>query len=905
MDFNLATIRNLKILNWNANGLAKQKAIFSAFLVRHNIDIACVSETHLVANQNFKVSGFNIYREDRIAPVASGGVAIFIKRSLKHNSLFLPQLVSVEATAVKVFLTDGTSVNIICAYKPPNRRLHINDISNLSSGQVPTLIIGDLNCKHQNWGCRVTNPNGARLWQYLMDSGINVSTPEEPTFYPFQLNCEPDILDILLFQNFVAPIQHKVLPELDSDHLPVVISFFLQPDNSSPPPRLITGKVDWNIFGVRLDEILQNPRNLNSTDGINRAIDHFTECLCKATKSAIHAKFPNRTNHFLTPPLRIVNLLKAKHEARRQWIRYRQPFMRRRLNQLIRQVKLEIDQYKILSYKAYLKDVNPNDSSLWQATKRILRTPTVLPPLKKDDNIFESDQDKCNILADFFEEAFSPNNVTDENTANLVNNTMTKIASTAELPIKFTSPGEIKQIIKTLPLRKSPGPDLIPNVVLKNLTTKGVSVLTSIFNACIFQNYFPDSWKKADIIVFHKPNKPKFAVSSYRPISLLSCLSKLFEKVIQKRINTFLEDSGAIPPHQFGFRPKHSTCHQIQRIVETIVRGFERKEHSTAVFLDVSQAFDKVWHEGLIHKIHNLGFPLYLKNIIKSFLNNRHFCVKINSSSSNYRPISAGVPQGSILGPLLFNIFMHDIPIPQNSTLALYADDTTIITQSFDILEAYQNLQNATNEVVNWFYKWNLCLNSNKSEAKIFTLRRPQVPPAILINNSTINWNPPDQGVKYLGVLLDKKLNFNLHINSKLNQAYSRLSILFPILNKNSTLRSQYGILIYKTILRPLLLYACQVWGTSISSTKISKLQVFQNKVIRIALNSPWFVRNSQLHREIGLESIGDFINKLTVKFSLRLPHVPGAEFFRIGQPTIDRRLKPRLFQDLINPALH
>lgn len=898
--YNRITFQNLKILNWNANGLKKQKSIFSAFLVRHGVDIACVTETHLINNEAFKVSGYNVYREDRAAPFASGGVAIFIKRSINHNSIYLPQLLSIEATAVKVNLDDGSFVNVISAYKSPNRRLNVNDMTNLFTPHSPTLLIGDINCKHQYWGCRVTNPNGARLFQFITNEVINVSAPDEPTFYPFQLNCEPDILDIVLHQNFAAPIQHKVIPELDSDHLPVIISFLFQPQLASTHPRLITGKVDWETFGIKLDECLHLPQNLDSIDGINSAVQHFTKCLQKATQFATYKQFSNKTNSFLTPPLRIINLIKSKHEARRQWMRYRQPHMRRRLNQLIRQVKREIDEYKITSYKAYVSDLNPSDSSLWRATKRILRTPTIIPPLRHNNNIYESDHEKCNVLAEFFEEAFSPNNVTDEDTASLINDSLTKETSTVELPIKYATPSEIKELIKRLPLRKTPGPDLIPNIVLKNLTSKAISHLTSIFNSCIYQGYFPDSWKKAEIIVFHKPNKPKSSTSSYRPISLLSSLSKLLEKVIQKRLNIFIEASNAIPPHQFGFRPKHSTTHQVQRIVETIVHGFENKKHSTAIFLDVSQAFDKVWHAGLLYKLECLGFPQYLKNILKSFLFNRQFCVKINSSSSTYRQISAGVPQGSILGPLLFNVFMYDIPIPLDATLALYADDTTIITQSTDIQEACHQLQTSTNDVVQWFNKWNLCLNPAKSEAKIFTLKRLHEPPEIVINNSRINWNPPDQAIKYLGVLLDRKLNFNLHVNSKLNQAYSRLSILFPIINRRSSLKSSCTVLIYKTILRPLVLYACQVWGLVISSKKLSKIQVFQNKVLRIAVNSPWYIRNVQLHRELGIDPVIEYIRKMTVKFSHRLNYVPGARHFAIGLPIENRRLRPRLYQDIL-----
>lgn len=260
----------------------------------------------------------------------------------------------------------------------------------------------------------------------------------------------------------------------------------------------------------------------------------------------------------------------------------------------------------------------------------------------------------------------------------------------------------------------------------------------------------------------------------------------------------------------------------------------------------------------------------------------------------------AGVPQGSILGPLLFNIFTSDIPIPLNASLALYADDTAIISQHPNVQTAQQNLQLSIDMVVEWFERWKLQLNASKCEAKIFTLRNPQLPPNIVINNTQIEWNPPDQSIKYLGIHLDKKLNWNIHINSKLTQAYSRLSLLFPLINRKSSLKSKYGILIYKTILRPLVMYACPVWGLSISKSKLNKIQIFQNKCLRICTNSPWFIRNKQIHEEFGVDTIYNVIKKSASKFLINIGLVPGAQFFNIGRQTVNRRLKSRLAQDIL-----
>lgn len=175
------------------------------------------------------------------------------------------------------------------------------------------------------------------------------------------------------------------------------------------------------------------------------------------------------------------------------------------------------------------------------------------------------------------------------------------------------------------------------------------------------------------------------------------------------------------------------------------------------------------------------------------------------------------------------------------------------------------------------------------------------MPPNLEILGEEIPWNPPDQAIKYLGIYLDQKLNWKFHINKKLNLAYGRLSKLFPLLNRKSSLSVKNGTLLYKTILRPLIMYGCPIWGTAAPGT-IKKLQTFQNKTLRIILKCPWFVRNTQIHKELGIVSIQDFIKKTTLKFFTRLPLVTGVQFFNTGQPSnlARLRLKPRLPQDVL-----
>lgn len=269
---------------------------------------------------------------------------------------------------------------------------------------------------------------------------------------------------------------------------------------------------------------------------------------------------------------------------------------------------------------------------------------------------------------------------------------------------------------------------------------------------------------------------------------------------------------------------------------------------------------------------------------------------------SSTRIIYAGVPQGSILSPTLFNIFMSDAPPIPNAELAMYADDTAIIAQDSNINQATNNLQRSVDTLNTWFNKWCIKINSNKCETKIFTLRRPLDPPNIIVNNIPIPWNPKDSAVKYLGIYLDRKLTWSYHINKKLTEAYSRLAMLYPIINRKSSLKMECGTLIYTSIIRPIFTYGSSVWSST-SKTNIHKLQVLQNKVIRIITNAQWYVRNTQLHKETEIPPIEEYIRKSSKNFYHNMHNCSGAVHYNIGNRQLHTRLKRKLPIDLLNTS--
>ena len=253
-----------------------------------------------------------------------------------------------------------------------------------------------------------------------------------------------------------------------------------------------------------------------------------------------------------------------------------------------------------------------------------------------------------------------------------------------------------------------------------------------------------------------KPGKDISLVTSYRPISLLSILSKLFEKIFSDIISTYIETHQIIPMHQFGFRKKHSTTEQVHRIVTLIRKTFEDKQYCSALFIDISQAFDRVWHDGLILKICTL-LPPNSHKLLKCYLTNR----SSKNYSSNSRKISAGVPQGSILGPLLYILYTADMPTHPRTHTSTFADDTAFMCMHKNSSVATNILQSHIYNIEKWLDLWKIRVNETKCVHVTFTLRK-ETCPKLKINNITI---PSQTHVKYLGIHLYRRLTWTQHID--------------------------------------------------------------------------------------------------------------------------------------------
>ncbi|KPJ02068.1 RNA-directed DNA polymerase from mobile element jockey, partial [Papilio xuthus] len=415
---------------------------------------------------------------------------------------------------------------------------------------------------------------------------------------------------------------------------------------------------------------------------------------------------------------------------------------------------------------------------------------------------------------------------------------------------------EVEILIKNSRPRKAPGSDSITNRVTKLLPVTIIQLLVAIFNAAMTKGVFPSEWKDAVVIGFLKPSKPPSNPTSYRPISLLKTFGKIYERLVLARLRSFMDTKGMPIAEQFGFRAKHSCTHQVHRITEHILAKRQRGLNTGALFLDVAKAFDKVWHNGLIYKLYEYGVPDRLVCIIRDFLSDRTFRYRVEGVCSQSHPVRAGVPQGSVLGPVLFTLYTNDMPRVHGVELALFADDTCIYTSGRKPDAICRRLQTAANTLGAWFRKWRIEINPTKSAAVYFSRLKVTRLPSVTLMDSPIPW---EDNVKYLGVILDSKLNFSAHVTRVRNRAAFILGRLYALFNKKSKMSLRNKVTLFKSVVRPVMTYASPVFA-HIAPKQIHRLQVIQNRFLRRATGAPWYMRNSDLHIDLDLPTIAQHL---------------------------------------------
>lgn len=871
-----------KITIWNARGVRNKLEELYQFLEDDDVDICGVSETKLSININLRSNSKYLFiRNDRDSPNPGGGVGIAIKRGIKFEILPSYNTKVIEHLTIKVFTPTSFFLFTVIYFPGASRRGSTlqsfkQDLINITRSSIPFIVAGDWNGRHSLWNCVRANPTGNAIYKHVTSHPLMIHYPFDHTYTPDDPDRNPSTLDFAI-SNCCLDISDLTVQEpiSDSDHAPVSFTVNSQTPLHHPPYHMKDyTNANWTHFKAILNEQIDlrgvSADSFTNFDQIDDAIEDLTRKILHAEELAVPVKHVTMQNDQLNSHTK--SLIAIKRAVRRRFQRNRTLPLRDELKELDLEVKRLIREQINEKFQKNLEKISENDplhSKLWRLTKN-LRNRSNASYLMKDGRKFISPAEKANLLKDEMLIAHSLTHK-ERNTSDHERQVTQTIRELTNEPVdlsqfRFISVAEIRHVLKCSKARKAAGFDRINNRCLKFLPNKAVALLSYIFNACVRLSHFPCKWKHAIILAFRKPGKDPKDPRNYRPISLLSSLSKIFERCILDRLNGFAEEHQLIKNEQFGFRKGHSCVHQVARICSKIKQARNRKRTTVLISLDIQRAFDTVWQRGLVHKLVSLGIPSYLSKLLLSFLTGRTFQIKVGSTLSDVAIMVAGTPQGSCLSPALYSLYTSDLPTARDCDVGQFADDTLLFASALRGKVAQKRVQTALNRFHRYYKKWRIKINPEKFEAIFFTRRRKTCyhPRGQLTASGVdIPWSP---FIKYLGVIIPKNLTFKSHFEYSISKIEKSTKILYPLIGRKSKLNVESKVLLYKTIFRPVLSYAAPVWRKS-AKTNLKRLQVSQNKLLKLCLKARMRKPTSEVHEETGVEMMIEHLDKISTNF--------------------------------------
>lgn len=375
---------------------------------------------------------------------------------------------------------------------------------------------------------------------------------------------------------------------------------------------------------------------------------------------------------------------------------------------------------------------------------------------------------------------------------------------------------EIIECSSNITLGKAPGPDGVPDMVVKEVARFKPEILRSLFSKCLEQGVFPESWKVANLVLLRKGDKPLVNPSSYRPICLLNTVGKLFERIIKQRLEKHLEETDGLSDKQYGFRKGRSIVDAIRKMMEIVDKSstgpLYKRQLCAVISLDVKNAFNTAKWDRIEEALHAKKIPSYLIRIVQSYLS----CRQLLYGDENVKTVTCGVPQGSVIGPLLWNLMYDgllnvdtgDNTAQSSTTLVAFADDVAVVATGRTALQLEVATNRAQATVVDWMQSNGLELSAHKTETIVLTNKRAYQKPTFVIDNFQIQ---PREQMRYLGVQLHQVLGFKKHIETAAAKAQTTaLSLSRILLNMGGSKQRKRKFL--ASVVNSLLHYASPVW---------------------------------------------------------------------------------------------
>lgn len=808
---------DLKITQWNVNSFPPNRNNIITGITNTNADIVCMQETRAKLTNPLKLTGYTLCaRKDRL-DTRGGGVSIHIKPTIPHTIINLTN--RLEAVAIRAYL-QNTHITICSLYLPPSLTVGEiqSDLTDLTNElPLPFIICTDSNSHHISWGSEESDGKGRAISELTINNNISILNTTEPT-YIHKPNGKFTHIDLTLASSTVAPMfEWRVHPvPYHSDHFPLEITMKNGILPQSKPTSWIINKADWSKYNKELNFPPTFTTPDQACDEITTKFQYAASKSIPQTKNSQNRK----PNHFWWNT-QCMTALRKKKKTLNKYKNHRGNI------QLWTEFKTAQEEYiqttkeaQKASWNKFVSNlsVKTNLSEIWKNINKIRgHSPSPSIVLKYNNSIITTPKEVGKRIALDFSTRGSKTHCTHNNQDK---NRAPKFSYNSEAWYnRDLTDSELLRAINSVTNKKTtPGNDNIPYIFLTKLNLKNRKALLNFYNY-LWKHGLPTQWKSSVCIPIYKKGKPTTETTSYRPIALTSCLSKLMEKIIKYRLHLYFAKNATLDPYQSGFRMGHSTEDALFRLETSVRTGFLRDHFTVAIFLDISQAFDSVSHELLLQKVAGAGIEGNLGHYIQNFLENRKISVRYQNTMSDYVSVANGVPQGSVMSPSLFLLMINDIfEDTKHIQYSIFADDCAMWCTSKNLEECTQKMQAAMNQIHKWTTKWKLTLSTSKTKAILFTNRRPPIP-LIKLGNEPIEFV---NSYKFLGIVFDKHLTYKKHIETVVDHCQGDLRLLNMVSYQGwgadyTTLRR-----LYISLTRSKLNYASFIFATACATNLLS-----------------------------------------------------------------------------------
>ena len=836
--------KNLSMCHLNVRGIKEKMSSIRTSLAG-TFDIIAITETNLSDNSNFDltISGYQpIIRLDRYNR-GGGGVAVYVSNSLavkRHHNLETPTL---EALWLEIRSNNNIFLLCVC-YRPPDVPVSFWDdlqtqVDLSKQIHMNFILTGDLNADP-------SSTNGPHLSRFADNNHLDILV-HEPTRIT---ETSSTILDQFLsnMSQCISDVTvHAPLSTNDHCTISLCVSFKVTRE------RCYTRRV-WYYKRAKFSEFRQKLKDYNwdtcfGTDDVDHACDNWTNAFLDIAQSCIPSKLVTirpDDSPWYNSELRQLKRHKDRlhHKAKRRNTPQDWQNFRNARNEYVNKLHAAEQTYntKLASELKEHKSLSPK--RWWHIAKSFLgkKNDSTIPPIIDNDTVYFSSQEKANIFNEFFLSHASIN--TD-------NATLPRLEpyTNSHLQNLSIQEKEVLEILKNIDVSKSSGPDEISPKMLKEAAPSISPSLTKLINLSLSSCRVPKAWKKANVLPIHKKNE-KAVMNNYRPISLLSCVSKILERVVFKHVFNYFRDNFLITVYQSGFIPGDSTVNQLVQLYHMMCDAVDKKKELRIVFCDISKAFDRVWHAGIICKLDAMGIKGPLLKWFNNYLQDRYQRVVIGGACSSWENIQAGVPQGSVLGPLLFLVYINDISRVVNSNIRMFADDTALFITVDDPVEAATVLNTDLQSISQWADQWLVTFSPPKTESMLISLKHHNIPhPVLKLDGSDIS---DVSSHKHLGITLTQNLSWDVHIDSITSKAGSKVDVLSRLMYK---LDRQTLEIMYTSFIRPSLEYGDVVWA-NMSQCKIRQLELIQKRAGRIISGAVRGTSTEIIYSELGWDSL-------------------------------------------------